>query len=69
MEMMFSVFHLISLIISFADPCFILCNFSRSITYDGFSGQFFRIFVIIILCFVVLIFHLVHDVEARNSLC
>ena len=31
---------------------------------DGFSGQFFRIFEIIIFCFVVAIFDLVHDVEA-----
>ena len=31
MEMMFSVFHLISLIISFTDPCFVLCNFCLAI--------------------------------------
>ena len=31
---------------------------------DGFSGQFFRIFEIIIFCFVVDICDLVHDVEA-----
>ena len=30
---------------------------------DDFSGQFFRIFEIIILCFVVAICDLVHDVE------
>ena len=31
---------------------------------DGFSGQFFRIFGIKFLCFVVAIVDLVHDVEA-----
>ena len=36
---------------------------SRGTTYDGFSGQFFHNFEIIIFCFVVAIFDLVHDVE------
>ena len=36
---------------------------SRDATYDDFSGQFFRIFQIIIFCFVVSICDLVHDVE------
>ena len=35
---------------------------------DDFSGQFFRIFEIIILCFVVAIFDLVHAVEATYGL-
>ena len=32
-------------------------------TYDDFSGQCFRIFEILIFCFVVAICDLVHDVE------
>ena len=36
---------------------------SRGATYDDFSGQFFRIFEIIIFCCVVAICDLVHDVE------
>ena len=36
---------------------------SRGATWDDFSGQFFRILEIIIFCFVVAIFDLVHDVE------
>ena len=36
---------------------------SRGATLDDFSGQFFRIFEIIIFCFVVAICDLVHDVE------
>ena len=31
---------------------------------DGFSGQFFRIFEIITLCFVVAVFDLVHTMKA-----
>ena len=38
--------------------------FSRGTTYDGFSGQFFRIFEIKLFCFVVALSDLVHDVEA-----
>ena len=37
---------------------------SRAATYDGFSGQYFRIFEIIIFCFFVHICVQVHDVEA-----
>ena len=37
--------------------------------WDGFSGQFFRIFEIIIFCFVVALYDLVHDVEAIHDLC
>ena len=42
------------------------CFETRGTTYDGFSGQFFRIFEIIIFCFAVtiLVFDLVHDVDA-----
>ena len=36
---------------------------SRGATQDDFSGQFFRIFEIIIFCFVIAICDLVHDVE------
>ena len=36
---------------------------TRGATYNDFSGQFFRIFEIIIFCFVVAICELVHDVE------
>ena len=36
---------------------------SRGATYDDFSGHFFRIFEIIMFCFVVAICDLVHDVE------
>ena len=36
---------------------------SRGATYDDFSGQFFRIFEIIIFCFVFAICDLVQDVE------
>ena len=36
---------------------------ARGATYDDFRGQFFRIFEIIISCFVVAICDLVHDVE------
>ena len=35
---------------------------------DGFSGQFFRIFEIIIFCFVVAICDLVHAVDAMYGL-
>ena len=35
---------------------------ARGTTYDGFSGQFFQIFEIIIFCFVVAMFDLVHNV-------
>ena len=38
-------------------------SFSRGATYDDFSGQYFRIFEIIICCFVVAICNLMHDVE------
>ena len=37
-------------------------------TQDGFSGQFFRIFEIIIFCFVVAICDLAHAVEAMFGL-
>ena len=37
--------------------------YTRGETYDDFSGQFFHIFEIIMLCFVVAICDLVHDVE------
>ena len=44
--------------------CFLrMLNKARVATYDDFSGQFFRIFEIIIFCFVVVICDLVHDVE------
>ena len=36
---------------------------TRGATQDDFSAQFFRIFEIIIFCFVVAICDLVHDVE------
>ena len=36
--------------------------------YNGFSGKFFRIFEIIINCFLVAILDLVHSVEAIYSL-
>ena len=36
---------------------------SQGATKDDFSGQFFRIFYIIIFCFVVAICDLLHDVE------
>ena len=36
----------------------------RGTMLDGFSGQIFRIFEIIIFCFVVVMYDLVHDVEA-----
>ena len=36
--------------------------------WDDFSGQFFRIFEIIIFCFVVAICDLVHSVEAMYDL-
>ena len=38
-------------------------SLSTGATYDDFSGQIFRIFEIIIFCFVVAICDLVHDVE------
>ena len=41
---------------------------TRGATYDDFSGQFFRIFEIIIFCFVVAICDLVHTVEAMYGL-
>ena len=41
---------------------------TRGATYDDFSGQFFRIFEIIIVCFVVAICDLVHVVEAMYGL-
>ena len=41
---------------------------TRSATLDDFSGHFFRIFEIIIFCFVVAICDLVHDMEATNDL-
>ena len=41
---------------------------SRGATSDDFSVQFFRIFEIIIFCFVVAICDLVHTVEATYSL-
>ena len=34
------------------------------LTISGFSGQFFHIFEIKYFCFVVAIFHLMHNVEA-----
>ena len=37
---------------------------ARGTTLDGFCGQFFSIFEMIIYCFVVAILDLVHDVEA-----
>ena len=37
-------------------------------TLDDFSGQFFRIFEIIIFCSIVVICDLVHSVEAMYSL-
>ena len=36
---------------------------ARAATEDDFSGHFFRIFEIIIVCFGVAIYDLVHDVE------
>ena len=44
-------------------PCVPFGQDTRGATYDNFSGQFFRIFEIIICCFVVAICDLVHDVE------
>ena len=41
---------------------------SRSATLDDFSGQFFRIFEIIIFCFVVAKCDLVHAVDATYGL-
>ena len=41
---------------------------TRGTTYDGFSGQFFRIFEIIFVCFVVAMSDLVQDVEAIHGL-
>ena len=38
------------------------CPYARGETQDDFSGQFFRIFEIIIFCFVVTICDLVHNV-------
>ena len=37
---------------------------ARGTTWDGLSGQFFSIFFIDFVCFVVAIFDLVHNVEA-----
>ena len=42
--------------------------YARGATYDDFSGQFFRIFQIIIFCFVVAVCDLVHDVKAMYDL-
>ena len=39
----------------------------RGATKDDFSGQFFHIFEIIIFCFVVAIYDLVHAVKAMYS--
>ena len=44
-------------------PCRLISTFSQGATKDDFSGQFFRIFEIIIFCCVVAICDLVHDVE------
>ena len=38
-------------------------------TYDGLSGQFFRIFEIIIFCFFIAMSDLMHDVEDIHGLC
>ena len=43
--------------------------YSRGAKYDGFSGQFFRIFEIIIFCFVVAMCDIMHDVDAIHGLC
>ena len=42
---------------------------TRCTTYNGFSGQFFRIFEKKKFCFAVSICDLVHDVDAIHSLC
>ena len=41
---------------------------ARDATQNYFSGQFFRIFEIIIFCFVVAVCDLVHAVEAMYGL-
>ena len=46
----------------------LLCKPSKSRGEDDFSGNFFRIFEIIIFCLVVAIYDLVHDVEAMYCL-
>ena len=43
------------------------CVFTQDAMKDDFSGLFFRISEIIIFCFVVAIFDLVHDVETIYS--
>ena len=43
-------------------------SITRGTTLDGFSGQFFHNFEIVIFCFVVAISDL-DDVEAMHSLC
>ena len=41
----------------------------RGSTYDGFSGLCFRSFEIIVFCFIVALFDLVHDVNAIHGVC
>ena len=53
----------LNVLISFLNFYWLHQTFSQGATSDDFSGQFFRIFEIIIFCFVVTICDLVHDVE------
>ena len=57
-------FMILHLITNVTIPTGEYLNLSRGATLDDFSGHFFRIFEIIIVCFVVAICKLVHDVEA-----
>ena len=60
----------ISDLVGLKPVCFALkARLARDTKYDGFSGQFFRVFEIIIFCFVVAIFDLVHDVAAIHCIC
>ena len=54
--------HVCGLISTFVVRC-LNSTIARGATEDDFSGRFFRIFEIIIFCFVVAICDLVHDVE------
>ena len=47
----------------------IAATVTRGKTYDGFSGQFFRIFEINFFCFAVAIYDLVDHVETMHGLC
>ena len=67
--MLFTVYR-VSLIFQkrFFRGCLTKVTYTRGATKDDFCGQFFRIFEIIIFCFVVAICDLVHTVEAMYGL-